>query len=68
MPVGCDKVSGRLYPAVGLAEKVRVKVNLGATPFKWQPGNTKDFDAVPEKVGEETDSKPRLFRSKTVAV
>jgi len=68
MPVGFTKVFGRLHPAIGLAEKARVRVNLGAMPFKWQPGNSKDFDAVLEEKVEEVGNKPKLFRSKTVAM
>jgi hypothetical protein len=66
--VACDNVTGRLHPAVGIAEKAKVRVNLGQKPFKWSPGDTLSFEAQDEEKNEGTETKPRLFRSKSVAV
>jgi hypothetical protein len=48
-------VNGRLHCAIGLSDPIIIKTNFSG-PFKWQPGNTEDFDAEDE-VEEEIAAK-----------
>lgn len=50
------EVAGRLTPAIGLLESVKVSTTFAAAgPFKWVHGETLDFDAdIPDLRNEET--------------
>ncbi|KAF2429352.1 hypothetical protein EJ08DRAFT_650554 [Tothia fuscella] len=38
-------VMGRLFPTVSSNVKIAVSTNFGRAGFKWEPGNTLDFDS-----------------------
>ena len=42
-----NSISGRLTPAIGLLQTVKVKTTFAAGgPFKWEHGSTLNFDAA----------------------
>jgi hypothetical protein len=48
-------LQGRLYPAVGLREKVTIQTNFGTKAFEWKPANMSPMDFSTDIPPEEDD-------------